>query len=173
MKLRVPKLSLSHGVDAVRRRLMGAALVTGTGLAAVGTARAEEAGGDELVFPGDEPAHKLVYQFNQADPDYMEHVLFSVGALLRKYGDNIKLVVSAFGPGIHILAKNPGRPVPEEIRQRVASLAQYGVAFHACNNTLLSLKWTADDLLPFAKVVDAGAADIMELQEQGYAYISW
>ena len=36
-----------------------------------------------------------------------------------------------------------------------------------------SLGWTVDDLLPFAKRVEVGAADIMELQEEGYAYISW
>jgi hypothetical protein len=36
-----------------------------------------------------------------------------------------------------------------------------------------SLKWTEADLLPFAKRVEVGAADLMELQEQGYAYISW
>ena len=61
----------------------------------------------------------------------------------------------------------------EELRQRVSSLAKYGVEFHACGNTMKSLGWTEDDLLPFAKVVEVGAADIMELQEQGYAYISW
>ncbi|HEY0720889.1 MAG TPA: DsrE family protein, partial [Gammaproteobacteria bacterium] len=77
------------------------------------------------------------------------------------------------GPGIHILAKSPKRPVSKEISQRVASLVQYGVEFHACGNTMQSLGWTQDDLLPFAKVVEVGAADLMELQEQGYAYVSW
>jgi intracellular sulfur oxidation DsrE/DsrF family protein len=47
------------------------------------------------------------------------------------------------------------------------------VEFHACANTMKSLGWTEEDLLPFAQVVDVGAADLMELQEQGYAYISW
>ena len=36
-----------------------------------------------------------------------------------------------------------------------------------------SLGWTREDLLDFATVVEIGAADLMELQEQGYAYISW
>ncbi len=134
---------------------------------------AQDGGADELIFPGDEPAHKIVYQFNKADEAYQKAVLFSVGAMLRKYGDNIRIVVVAIGPGIHILAKNPKRPVPEEIRQRVSSLAQYGVEFHACGNTMKSLHWTEKDLLPFAKRVEVGAADLMELQEQGYAYISW
>lgn len=153
---------------AARRRIL-AALLAGTGMLSLGAAQAD----DELRFPGDEPTHKVVYQFNKAEPEYHNAVLFSVGAMLRKYGDDVKIVVTAIGPGIHILAKTPGRPVSEEVKQRVSSLVQYGVEFHACGNTLKALGWSEDDLLPFAQVVEVGAADLMELQEQGYAYISW
>lgn len=155
--------------DTHRRRLLqwlGA--TTGLGLFAP-AARAQSK--DHDLFG--EPDHKVVYQFNKADIDYMEHVLFSVGELLRKYPDNIHLVVTAFGPGIHILAKHPRRPVPEIIRQRVASLAAYGVSFHACGNTMKSLNWDKSDMLDFAEVVDIGADDLMTLQEKGYSYISW
>ena len=158
--------------DAIRRKLLGT-LVAGTGLAALGASRKSEAQADELRFPGEETTHKIVYQFNKADAEYQQHVLFSVGAMVRKYGDDIHIVVTCFGPGIHILAEFPKRPVSKETRQRVASLAQYGVEFHACGNTMQSLGWTQDDLLPFAKVVEVGAADLMELQEQGYSYVSW
>jgi intracellular sulfur oxidation DsrE/DsrF family protein len=120
-----------------------------------------------------EPEHKVVYQFNKADLEYMEAILFSVGAMLRKYDDNIRLVVTVIGPGIHILAKQPGRPIPELFRQRVSSLAAFGVEFHACGNTMKSLGWTADDLVEFAEIVEVGADDLMTLQEQGYSYISW
>jgi intracellular sulfur oxidation DsrE/DsrF family protein len=120
-----------------------------------------------------EPEHKLVYQFNKIDPEYMEHVLFSVGVMLREHTDNIHIVVSVFGPGIHILAKRPHRPVPELIRQRVRSLSAYGVSFHACKNTLDGLKWADSDLLDFAEIVESGADDLMQLQERGYSYISW
>lgn len=120
-----------------------------------------------------EPAHKVVYQLNRSDTEYIEHILYSVGELLRKYGDDIHLVVTVIGPGIHILAKRPVRPVPELIRQRVASLAAYGVSFHACGNTMKSLSWTEKDMLDFAEIVEIGADDLMLLQEQGYSYISW
>lgn len=158
--------------DAMRRKLLGT-LMAGSGLAALGVTRKGAAQEEELRFPGDEPIHKVVYQFNKADAEYQQHVLFSVGAMLRKYGDDIHVVVTCFGPGIHILAEFPKRPVSKETRQRVASLAQYGVEFHACGNTMQSLGWTQDDLLPFAKMVEVGASDLMELQEKGYAYISW
>lgn len=137
------------------------------------TAENEPEEEEDPRFPGDPVEHNIVYQFNKADKDYHNAVLFSVGEMLRQYGDNIKIVVVVFGPGIHILAKNPKRPVSKEIRERVSSLAIYGVEFHACGNTLKSLKWKEKDLYEFVKVVEVGAADLMELQEQGFSYISW
>ena len=121
----------------------------------------------------DTAAHRIVYQCNKADPDYQQSILFSAGEMIRKYGDDVEIVIAAFGPGIHLIGKRPQRPVPPELQQRASSLAEYGVAFHACGNTMKSLGWTDTDLLPFAKIVPIGADDIMQLQEQGFAYLSW
>lgn len=121
----------------------------------------------------DTSTHRIIYQCNKADPEYLEHILFSAGELLRKYGDDIEIVFGTFGPGIHLLGKKPGRPVSPELQQRAASLAEYGVSFHACGNTMKSLGWDAKDLLPFAVVVPIGVDDIMQLQEQGFSYLSW
>ena len=120
-----------------------------------------------------EPKHKLIYQFNKADPEYMESILFSAGEMLRKYGDDIHIVITVIGPGLHLLGKKPGRPVAEELQQRAASLAMYGVDFHACGNTMDALSWGKEDLLDFASVVPIGADDLMLYQQKGYAYISW
>jgi intracellular sulfur oxidation DsrE/DsrF family protein len=166
-------LAWLNRIDGVRRRLLGGLLVGGAALATTALVRAADEETAEPRFPGDPPEHHVVFQFNKSDLGYQDHVIFSIGAVLRKYGDNVKIVVVAFAEGIHILANKPGREVKEEIRQRVSSLAQYGVEFHACGNTLKSLNWTEKDLLPFAQVVEVGAADLMELQEQGYSYISW
>lgn len=173
MKFKLPKLNL-NAVDTARRKVIGR-LLFGGGLLALGgqASRVQAADEETLRFPGETPDHRLVYQLNKADNEYQQHILFSAGAMLRKYGDNIGIVIVAIGPGIHILAKNPQRPVSTEIKQRVSSLNQYGVEFHACGNTMKSLGWTEKDMVPFAKVVEVGAADLMELQEQGYAYISW
>jgi intracellular sulfur oxidation DsrE/DsrF family protein len=93
--------------------------------------------------------------------------------MLRKYGDDIELVVTVIGPGIHLVGKQPEKPIPKIHRQRASSLAAYGVAFHACGNTMKSLSWTESDLMDYAEVVPIGAVDLMELQEQGFSYISW
>ncbi len=120
----------------------------------------------------DQAAHKLVYQLNKADHDYIESVLFSCGEMLRKYGDDIELVVSAFGAGIHILAKKPGRPISTTHKQRVQSLIEYGVRFQACGNTMKSLHWTEKDVIDKIQIVPVGIDGIMQLQEQGFSYIS-
>ncbi|NOX75305.1 MAG: hypothetical protein GXP17_01500 [Gammaproteobacteria bacterium] len=172
--LRIPgnKRSDTGKVNPLRRRLLGG-LATGVGVMTLGTSQAAETEAEELRFPGDPPDHKVVYQFNRADPADQKAILFSVGAMLRKWGDNIAIVVVGIGPGLHVLVKEPSRPVGQEISERVSSLAQYGIEFHACGNTMKSLKLDAKDMLPFAKIVEVGASDLMELQEQGYAYISW
>ena len=141
-------------------------------LGGLAAARQLQAGHTETHFE-DTAAHRIVYQCNKADPDYLEHILFSAGEMIRKYGDDVEVVIATFGPGIHLVGEHPQRPIPPELQQRAGSLAAYGVAFHACGNTMKSLGWTEINLLPFAKVVPIGVDDIMQLQEQGFAYFSW
>ena len=125
-------------------------------------------------FPGDPPEHKLVYQLNHADAEYIGHILNSVGAMISKYEDNISITVVTFGPGIHLLAKRPKRPIPETLRTRArAQATNYGVKFIVCGNTMKTVGWVAQDILPFASIEEIGAAALMELQEQGYSYIAW
>lgn len=152
----------------------GSAVVLGASATTAAAHKSENSGEEkEERFPGDPPEHFIVYQLNEADHEYHEHVLGSVGAMIGRYEDNIDIVVACYGRGIHVLAKNPGRPVEDSIKEKVSSLAGQGVKFHACGRTLKSMKWTEDDMLPFAKVVAVGVADIMELQEQNYTYLSW
>jgi uncharacterized protein len=164
-----------NAVDTGRRRMVSRLALLGGFMAATGTARAEEkpAGDKSPRFPGDPPEHQVVYQLNKPESEYHDHIVFSVGAMLRQYGDNIKVAVVAFGPGIHVLLKNPRRPVTQTVREKIASLSEYGVDFYACGNTLKSLKLSEKDIVPFAKLVEVGASTLMELQKQGYGYISW
>lgn len=133
---------------------------------------AAHANQDDMHFPG-EASHHIVFQCVRADSEYLSHLLFSVGELVRKYGDDIEIVVTCVGPGLHLLGKHPGRPVSKELQQHASSLAAYGVSFHACGNTMKGLHWTSDDLLDFAEVVPIGVEDILLLQERGFGYMAW
>ena len=120
----------------------------------------------------DTTAHKLVYQCNYADHDYLDHLLFSCGEMLRLHGDDIELVIAAFGPGINLLGREPKRLITREQKERVRSLADYGVQLHACGNTMKSMNWSKEDLIEQAQIVPIGVDGIMKLQEKGYSYIS-
>ena len=121
----------------------------------------------------DASTYQIVYQCNRADNDYLSHILFSVGELIRKYGDDVEVVVACFGPGLHLLGRTPGRPIAPELQERANSLSAYGVRFHACGNTMESLGWEKKDLMEYVKVVPIGVEDIMLLQKQGFAYMAW
>jgi hypothetical protein len=142
--------------------------------ATASTALPAAAGTTKPAPAADSPPHKIVYQLNHHEPEYQEAVLNSIGALLKKYVDDVSIVVVAWGPGIHLLAKNPKRPVSAVHQQRVRSMSEsYGIQFIACGNTMHTIGWEKADMQDFVKVEDVGAAAVMELQEKGYAYIAW
>lgn len=157
-----------------RRSWLGRLLTLGAVGAVSPVARAAaEAPAPPGIGQGDAP-HKIVYQLNKADEAYQEAIFNSISALLKKYGDDVAIAVVVWGPGIHLLARNPQRPVTELHKQRVRSMAEsYGVEFIACGNTMHTVGWTEADMLPFAKVEEVGAAAVMELQEKGYHYLAW
>lgn len=157
---------------AVARRslILGVASLAAVGAESRAAASATSTPGSPLkAVP-----HKIVYQLNKADDAYQEAIFNSISAMLTKYVDDVSIAVVVWGPGIHLLAKNPKRPVPPLFQQRVKSMAEsYGITFIACGNTMHSVGWTKTDMLDFAQVEDVGAAAVMELQEQGYAYLAW
>ncbi len=155
-----------------RRQFLSLLSLGGVSLAALGlTMNKAHAHHTDTHFE-DKSAHKLVYQLNKADHEYIESILFSCSEMLRKYGDDIELVITAFGPGLHLLAKRPKRAISHLHQQRVQSLIQYGVRFQACGNTMKSMRWLEQDIIDNAQIVPVGIDGIMQLQEQGFSYIS-
>lgn len=59
-----------------------------------------------------------------------------------------------------------------ELKANQYFISQYpGVSFHACQNAMKKHHMEKEDLPAGVKVVSAGVADLIELQEKGYAYI--
>lgn len=158
-----------------RRGWLGRLLALGAAATAAQPPARAASGPTTLATIGQSDApHKIVYQLNQADEAYQEAIFNSISALLKKYVDDVAIAVVVWGPGIHLLAKNPKRPVSELHKQRVRSMAEaYGVEFIACGNTMHTVGWTDADMLDFAKIEEVGAAAVMELQEKGYKYLAW
>lgn len=170
-----PALPDTASTDAAlpRRRLLTGAALAAAASAPVLAARAAPSPKPSAPVDGGVP-HKIAYQLNKPEEEYREAIFNSISAMLQKYTDDVAIAVVVWGPGIHLLAKNPKRPISKLHQQRARSLAEsYGVRFFACGNTMHTIGWTAADMVDYAIVEDVGAATIMELQEKGYAYLAW
>src|SRR6218665_248086 len=106
----LPEISMTDRPTLPRRHLLGA-------VAAAATAGAALPVHASAPPANDGPPHKIVYQLNRPEPEYQEAILNSVGAMLKKYVDDVAIAVVAWGPGIHLLAKKPQRPVAPLLQQ--------------------------------------------------------
>jgi intracellular sulfur oxidation DsrE/DsrF family protein len=116
------------------------------------------------------PKHKVVIQVSTDDPRTQKIALNNAVNVQKAYGvDNVAVEIVAYGPGLSMLTtKN------EQQAKRVASLAVQGITFSGCGNTIKGVtKKTGKtpQLIEGVVVVPAGVERIIELQEQGYAYI--
>ncbi len=113
--------------------------------------------------------NKLVIQVSTDDPRTQTIALNNAVNLQKYYGiDNVVIEIVAYGPGLGLLTKT------SEQAKRVESLALQDIRFSACGNTMqkiASKKGKMPQLLEGVDEVTAGVARIMELQQQGYAYI--
>lgn len=121
------------------------------------------------VFAEADIEHKLVIQVSTDDVSSQTLALNNAINLQKLYGmDEVLIEVVAYGPGLQLLTDN------SSVASRVESLAKQSIAFSACQNTMKAIEKKTGELpilLEGVKTVNAGVARIMELQEQGYAYI--
>lgn len=150
-------------MSKISRRTILAMSVFAMSAAAVAPLKAVYAAADEDV------QHKIVIQVSTDDPRTQKIALNNAVNLQKQYGlDNIAVEVVAYGPGLGLLTKKSGQP------DRVESLAMQNITFSACGNTMKKVAKKSGKtpvLLEGVGQVSAGVARIMELQEQGYAYV--
>ncbi|HKJ71325.1 MAG TPA: DsrE family protein [Gammaproteobacteria bacterium] len=149
-----PKLASAAGAVAL-------ALVLATGLGA-GPAQAQP----DRLAQDSLAQHHVVFQIDQGNGFTQRIVLNNVSNMLKHYGpDLIQIEVVAYGPGLRLLFEdNPNS-------KRIKGLVKQGVTFSACANTMNKMKKKMDDLVDGARKVPGGVVQIMERQEQGWAYI--
>lgn len=109
---------------------------------------------------------RVVIQMSDNDPQKWNLALNNARNIQSALGDvNTVIEVVAYGPGIYMLKK--GSPVSSRVAE--ASLA--GIQLKACQNTMRSLKLAPENMLAEAGYVPAGVVEIIQRQQQGYAYI--
>ena len=120
------------------------------------------------AFAADD-VRKLVIQVSTDDVATQNIAMNNAVNLQKALGqDNIIIEIVAYGPGLTMLT--PKSPASK----RVPSLAQQDIIFSACGNTKAKMEKKSGkkvELVEGVQVVEAGVLRILELQEQGYAYV--
>jgi intracellular sulfur oxidation DsrE/DsrF family protein len=113
--------------------------------------------------------YKYVLHISDLDPSKQTLILNNASNLLEAYPPGaVEVEIVAYGPGLRLMYE-------ENVNaQRIDSLAQSGVKFSACGNTLkgfTKLLGYEPKLNPVAKVVPGGIVRIGELVKKGYIYV--
>lgn len=115
----------------------------------------------------DDQAHRVVFEVTGDVAEQWDGVLNNVENVRRALGrERTEVRLIAHGKGIGLL-----RTTNTTLASRIGSLAASGVRFFACENTMKRLTLTKADLLPAVGTVDSGVAEIVRLQEAGWAYL--
>lgn len=118
--------------------------------------------------------HLLAIHVDENDPAVMNMALNNADNVASYYasqGDTVVIEVVAYGPGLNMLI--PGKS-PVEQRISAMSLENDNITFAACGNTLRKMSEKAGKDVPLmteAKLVTSGVVRLIELQEEGYAYV--
>ena len=118
--------------------------------------------------------HKVAVHVNENDPAVMNIALNNVQNLTNYYhskGDTVEVEVVTYGPGLSMLIDGKS-PVADRIA--TMSLEMDNLSFAACGNThrKMSAKKGEDiALLDEANMVPSGVVRLIELQEDGFAYV--
>ena len=119
-------------------------------------------------------AHKVAIHVDQNDPQVMNMALnnaANVASYYESQGDTVTIEMVTYGPGLNMLIadKSP-------VAQRISAMALEvdNISFSACANTMAGMKKKSGHdvvLLSEATVVPSGVVRLIELQEDGFAYV--
>lgn len=118
--------------------------------------------------------HHVAVHVDQNDPKVMNMALNNVQNITKYYeskGDTVVVELVAYGPGLNMYI--PGKsPVADRIS--TMSLEMENLTFAACGNTHRKMSEKAGKeikLMDEAGMVPSGVVRLIELQEEGYAYV--
>ena len=113
------------------------------------------------------PPHRVVIEVNVSGTIPYGVVLNNATNLRKAFApEPVKIEVVCHGAGLDLLLRRRNPLAP-----RVSALANAGVAFAACGNTVRGRHLSKASLLPFVKVVPSGVAEVVRRQEQGWSYL--
>ena len=123
----------------------------------------------EMTFSDPQPTfdepRKWVIKLRISDEKTVNQMLSSVYNVLKEYpAESIKIAVVAYGQGMRVLRKD----YDKHTLSRISSLMDYEVEFIGCRNTMETMHWTDDEFIEDIDYVQAGIAELIEKQVDGY-----
>ncbi|HJU22433.1 MAG TPA: DsrE family protein [Casimicrobiaceae bacterium] len=110
--------------------------------------------------------NRVVMQVSDADPSKWNLALNNAHNLQSDLGAaNVEIEIVAYGPGIGMLKAE------SVVGNRITDALGKGVKVEACENTMRGQKLTKRDMLDGIGYVPAGVVEIMQKQQQGWAYL--
>jgi uncharacterized protein len=109
---------------------------------------------------------KVIFQVSDADPKKWALALNNAENVQEDLGKkNVEIEIVAYGPGIGMLKMD------SEVSGRVTQALSNGVTIAACENTMTKQKISRSEIIDKVSFVKAGVVELMQKQQQGYAYI--
>lgn len=110
--------------------------------------------------------NRVVMQVSDGDPGKWNLALNNARNLQADLGaSNVDIEIVAYGPGIGMLKAE------SVVGNRIQEALGSGVKVMACENTMHAQKLAKDDMLNGIGYVGAGVVEIMQRQQQGWAYL--
>lgn len=118
--------------------------------------------------------HKVAIHVDQSDPAVINMALNNAQNVSNYYasiGDEVDIELVAYGPGLVMFVADKS-PVAD--RLSAMALEMPTLRFSACGNTHAAMMKKAGGDVPLvseATIVPSGVVRLIELQEQGFAYV--
>ncbi|MBP5999860.1 MAG: DsrE family protein [Sediminibacterium sp.] len=113
-----------------------------------------------------EKMHQVVIQLNTADTAAWSGVIGNVKNLQKVWPGKVEIEVVVHGKALNFLVADK-----THLGTELDMLTKKGVVFNACENTMNKYGITKGMLLPSAKSVPSGVAELVLKQEAGWSYL--
>jgi len=112
--------------------------------------------------------HRVVMHLNSGDEKVQRGALNNIRHLYQEVGrEHLRVELVVHGAGLTLLTKKDSTLATEVAQLKTA----YDVEFTACSNTMKAMNLTTRDLVEQVDRTVPAIVRLMELQEQGWAYI--
>lgn len=113
-----------------------------------------------------EKIHQVVIQLNSADTAVWSSTIGNIKNLQKIWPGAVKIEVVVHGKALNFLVATKTHLLDE-----INSVANKGVIFSACENTMNKHAITKDMLIPVASTVPSGVGELVIKQENGWSYL--